>query len=97
MRPLSIISFLFVFLMRRRQPRSTRTDTLLPYTTLFRSPHEAAEERQLYPALADPLGSEEATSTKSRAHVEISRLVDQISGHLAQHPDRKSTRLNSSH
>src|SRR3546814_11529864 len=28
---------LFVFLMRRRPPRSTRTDTLLPYTTLFRS------------------------------------------------------------
>src|SRR3546814_19191031 len=27
----------FVFLMIRRPPRSTRTDTLLPYTTLFRS------------------------------------------------------------
>src|SRR3546814_19970464 len=26
------------FLMNRRPPRSTRTDTLLPYTTLFRSP-----------------------------------------------------------
>src|SRR3546814_8918635 len=25
--------------MRRRPPRSTRTDTLLPYTTLFRSHH----------------------------------------------------------
>src|SRR3546814_14441974 len=24
--------------MRRRQPRSTRSDTLFPYTTLFRSP-----------------------------------------------------------
>src|SRR3546814_13893745 len=29
-------SFLF-FLMIRRPPRSTRTDTLFPYTTLFRS------------------------------------------------------------
>src|SRR3546814_6735726 len=29
--------FLFFFLMRRRPPRSTRTDTLFPYTTLFRS------------------------------------------------------------
>src|SRR3546814_5441777 len=27
----------FCFLMIRRQPRSTRTDTLFPYTTLFRS------------------------------------------------------------
>src|SRR3546814_11663637 len=30
--------FLFFFLMIRRPPRSTRTDTLFPYTTLFRSP-----------------------------------------------------------
>src|SRR3546814_4925231 len=28
---------LFFFLMLRRPPRSTRTDTLFPYTTLFRS------------------------------------------------------------
>src|SRR3546814_16612557 len=27
--------------MRRRPPRSTRTDTLFPYTTLFRSHHAA--------------------------------------------------------
>src|SRR3546814_12733098 len=30
--------FIFFFLMIRRPPRSTRTDTLFPYTTLFRSP-----------------------------------------------------------
>src|SRR6056297_3966764 len=30
------VSFFF-FLMIRRPPRSTRTDTLFPYTTLFRS------------------------------------------------------------
>src|SRR3546814_2245137 len=29
---------LVCFLMIRRPPRSTRTDTLFPYTTLFRSP-----------------------------------------------------------
>src|SRR3546814_1206179 len=29
--------FTFFFLMIRRPPRSTRTDTLFPYTTLFRS------------------------------------------------------------
>src|SRR3546814_5534051 len=34
-----VICCLFVFfLMIRRPPRSTRTDTLFPYTTLFRSP-----------------------------------------------------------
>src|SRR3546814_3713064 len=31
------IILLFFFLMIRRPPRSTRTDTLFPYTTLFRS------------------------------------------------------------
>src|SRR3546814_10977748 len=34
---LVLILFLFFFLMIRRPPRSTRTDTLFPYTTLFRS------------------------------------------------------------
>src|SRR3546814_13947883 len=33
-----ILIFFFFFLMIRRPPRSTRTDTLFPYTTLFRSP-----------------------------------------------------------
>src|SRR3546814_13338350 len=33
----SIIDFDVLFLMIRRPPRSTRTDTLFPYTTLFRS------------------------------------------------------------
>src|SRR3546814_8257766 len=31
------IALWFFFLMIRRPPRSTRTDTLFPYTTLFRS------------------------------------------------------------
>src|SRR3546814_14195344 len=33
----------FFFLMIRRPPRSTRTDTLFPYTTLFRS-HRLVEQ-----------------------------------------------------
>src|SRR3546814_7279803 len=35
---------LFFFLMRRLPPRSTRTDTLFPYTTLFRSAGKLVEE-----------------------------------------------------
>src|SRR3546814_4157627 len=31
------VCLVFFFLMIRRPPRSTRTDTLFPYTTLFRS------------------------------------------------------------
>src|SRR3546814_14237010 len=33
----AVNSVCFFFLMIRRPPRSTRTDTLFPYTTLFRS------------------------------------------------------------
>src|SRR3546814_7487897 len=33
----TLFCFFFFFLMIRRPPRSTRTDTLFPYTTLFRS------------------------------------------------------------
>src|SRR3546814_20975391 len=37
--PDSFTPYIFLFfLMIRRPPRSTRTDTLFPYTTLFRSP-----------------------------------------------------------
>src|SRR3546814_5232918 len=44
--------------MIRRPPRSTRTDTLFPYTTLFRSHHEshgaAHDQRHEDAALAEP-------------------------------------------
>src|SRR3546814_8144394 len=44
--------------MIRRPPRSTRTDTLFPYTTLFRSGQQAFEpappRRKIGPAGADP-------------------------------------------
>src|SRR3546814_7979286 len=37
----------FFFLMIRRPPRSTRTDTLFPYTTLFRSRFGPRQRAQL--------------------------------------------------
>ena len=46
-------------------------------------PHEKAEETGLYPALARPLGSGEATATMSRTHAEIQRLADRIGSHVA--------------
>src|SRR3546814_3594779 len=40
-----------VFLIIRRPPSSTRTDTIFPYTTLFRSGSRAAKHcRRLFPA-----------------------------------------------
>src|SRR3546814_12698192 len=40
-----LVICLFFFLMIRRPPRSTRTDTLFPYTTLFRSDPAAGPAR----------------------------------------------------
>src|SRR3546814_2619587 len=39
-------SVIFFFLMIRRPPRATRTDTLFPYTTRFRS-HRLVEHRRI--------------------------------------------------
>src|SRR3546814_6200872 len=41
--------------MIRRPPRSTRTDTLFPYTTLFRSRHAAAHRGAALRQAHDPL------------------------------------------
>src|SRR3546814_1117404 len=46
-------SYAFFFLMRRRPPRSTRTDTLFPYTTLFRSPGFEFDERTIFGDVGD--------------------------------------------
>src|SRR3546814_18503089 len=47
-----LVFFFIFFLMIRRPPRSTRTDTLFPYTTLFRSTNNELLEidRQLQAA-----------------------------------------------
>src|SRR3546814_2167968 len=52
-----MIKCYFFFLMIRRQPRSTRTDTLFPYTTLFRSSNPLDHHRDAL-ANADAHGGE---------------------------------------
>src|SRR5690348_18225433 len=69
--------------MIRRPPRST----LFPYTTLFRSRGAEVRHRGLVPVAGG--------LSRAHQHVELHHLP----GAPAQHPypDRKSTRLNSSH
>src|SRR3546814_12716569 len=90
-----IFFYCFFFLMIRRPPRSTRTDTLFPYTTLFRSTiSKAAAARQRggasgaqrgEPLIDDRVGLGDDPVDQFLASRDV---VDQ---------DRKSTRLNSSH
>src|SRR3546814_2159708 len=49
----------FFFLMIRRPPRSTRTDTLFPYTTLFRSCRVAGIFHDQHPKRVADLGHAE--------------------------------------
>src|SRR3546814_7987682 len=48
--------FIVFFLMIRRPPRSTRTDTLFPYTTLFRSILRVGQVDDLRPCDPAPAG-----------------------------------------
>src|SRR3546814_20192409 len=56
------------FLMIRRPPRSTRTDTLFPDTTLFRSLRQAQGERIIFNArrLSDDITSVWTTKMRRR-------------------------------
>src|SRR3546814_1334477 len=115
--------------MIRRPPRSTRTDTLFPYTTLFRS--DLVEPAPL--GNADIIGDAMAQRiARERGHELVARIeafggalrgveteaadlpracarrravgaemriifAEQMRRRCRQQPDRKSTRLNSSH
>src|SRR3546814_7270697 len=64
------LCFFFFFLMIRRPPRSTRTDTLFPYTTLFRSTAaglDAADIGLIIVATATPDNTFPASATKVQA------------------------------
>src|SRR3546814_7060916 len=64
---------LFFVLMRRRPPRSTRTDTLFPYTTLFRSVLEG-KIKILWIAATNPAQSM-PDQAKVRAALQKAELV----------------------
>src|SRR2546430_5367332 len=84
---------MFFFLMIRRPPRST----LFPYTTLFRSP-PVCKRREQRPR------SQPLVGPRSRLVQGSGRVIERVAArHQQRHtadecdPDRKSTRLNSSH
>src|SRR3546814_15485387 len=99
--------YLVFFLMIRRPPRSTRTDTLFPYTTLFRSESDAG---RLQLARVSLRGYACTIRDLHRNRRGVARLsffrwpigfgYKHVPGRTAIdafQQDRKSTRLNSSH
>src|SRR3546814_13903776 len=98
--------------MIRRPPRSTRTDTLFPYTTLFRSAHRLGTARGEDQVVR--MVGKRPRFVPARQQDRIARLERE--GKIGRHAaivhdamplfdlvavggdkDRKSTRLNSSH
>src|SRR3546814_20896972 len=81
--------------MIRRPPRSTRTDTLFPYTTLFRSQvvdvGERAEEEQTLDAAgeADQVEQEPAALLARLDAAEVLHAVDPLEAELGLAPDRR--------
>src|SRR3546814_20057953 len=101
---------LFFFLIIRRLPTSTRTDTLFPYTTLFRSidigrveKGDAALERRLDegPAgvfIEHPVApGRRAIGHAAEAEARHFHAGGTETDLIHGGLDRKSTRLNSSH
>src|SRR3546814_15473325 len=77
--------FIFFFLMIRRPPRSTRTDTLFPYTTLFRSWESAPP--QASPAGRSPRRPRVRSSDVARPHAArcAIRRRERSRAHLSEH------------
>src|SRR3546814_2074498 len=83
----------FFFLMIRRPPRSTRTDTLFPYTTLFRSgdlltPTGASRARD-WPAPLPPIFALAVQPENRQDEVKlssaVSRLIDEDASYSVDH------------
>src|SRR3546814_3531499 len=85
--------------MIRRPPRSTRTDTLFPYTTLFRSLSQA-EEKTLFSHLSDAskgaqiaLRSEDFTAAMA-AMARLRQPVDAFFDEVTVNAEDKALREN---
>src|SRR3546814_20945581 len=98
--------YLFFFLMIRRPPRSTLTDTLFPYTTLFRSSNAIAPfawSRMIGTTIDETSPEAKARADKFAQAMPPSKIAP-LAAYLASDlaadvtgQDRKRTRLNSRH
>src|SRR3546814_14692128 len=63
--------------MIRRPPRSTRTDTLLPYTTLFRSHHQERIDGFVHPGGAERMAGQRL-GRADRRHLLAEYLAERL-------------------
>src|SRR3546814_11947252 len=87
-----ILLFVCFFLMIRRPPRSTRTDTLFPYTTLFRSCDGAGTVAYGNTQRAQQLGVIESAYRQTRSEEHTSELQSLMRTSYAVFCLKKKTR-----
>src|SRR3546814_6249940 len=85
--------------MIRLPPRSTRTDTLFPYTTLFRSQHRAAYLRELIDARVSHRSHGFAPANHSRhllhqTSTDVVRIGDRRSQHIGVNRHQGRTQIS---
>src|SRR3546814_10798217 len=80
--------------MIRRPPRSTRTDTLFPYTTLFRSPEPRMRQEGV-------VGSTHQVQPHAQRRIDVAGVVTRgvsLQGiHPRQHQRRRKPRRSEEH
>src|SRR3546814_1653708 len=82
--------------MNRRPPRSTRTDTLFPYTTLFRSAAKA--EAVLFPDMGQHFHVRPLPPTdRSRAPGTIAALTDKHDTRSEEHTSELQSLMRTSY
>src|SRR3546814_1094363 len=82
--------------MRRPPPRSTRTDTLFPYTTLFRSAEVAGCAERIWPG-KDALQSLEAVERQRHLHPHDGRPGDTSGSRTQDDHDRRDLSQSAPH
>src|SRR3546814_13745992 len=81
---LHVVTLTFFFLMIRRPPRSTRTDTLFPYTTLFRSRATVPGDPGAF-AAAIVTDERRAISKKTTEALRVSGLAHIVAARSEEH------------
>src|SRR3546814_4151269 len=82
--------------MIRRPPRSTRTDTLFPYTTLFRSGKRARDADKRVMDSGDVRGLQRAERARQlRSRYRKERLKHQFRIEVAQRSEEHTSELQS--
>src|SRR3546814_2552327 len=79
-------SVCFFFLMIRRPPRSTRTDTLFPYTTLFRSADPQSAETYAVAGMQEIVDAIRTAGAEQPIIVGGNDYANDLSGWLAHRP-----------